>query len=118
MSNKVDIQAFRHRLFELVDTFAAGGAQFPFAFDELMCMWFDDLWWHPETLVKEGILSEREYLIVARFSDALRAVYPESSENSEQDLRKLQSNPTWLAVVSAAKKAQADLRDLKNSSSA
>ena len=79
--------------------------------------WFDERWHRcrdhsPEELIIDGIVSEAEFRIIDKFSQAFRAAYPKGTRELEQDLRKLQNDPTWLKVVQAAKDARSQLRAL------
>lgn len=114
MSEKVDVRAFRQDLFGLLNGIAAGGARFLFGLDEVGCMWFDDHWWHPESHVADGILTEQEFRIISVFSDAFRVAYPKFSHTDVVNISELQSDAKWLSVVDAARKAQTELRNLKD----
>ncbi len=110
-----DIQAFREGLLDMVDEIAAGGTEIYGGFTEILCMWFDDYWGHhPEQLIRDGVINEGEHAILNRFSEKFRKAYPKAV-HEEQDLRKLQDDPTWKSVVMAAKHAQLELRELAES---
>lgn len=109
---KTVIEAFRGNVFGLLDNIARGGVRFPASLEEYLCMWFRDLWWDPEGLIRDGAFSDAERKVLDRFGDAFRAAYPKGETLNEVNTYKLQSDPTWLSVVRAAKEAKAELERL------
>jgi len=111
-----DIEAFRKGLLDLLDSIAAGGTDIYGGFTEILCMWFDDYWGRKaRELIDDGVINEGEYEILNRFSEKFRIAYPKGTRDLEQDMRKLQGDPTWMSVVRAAKQAKAELDALASS---
>ena len=114
-------QEVRRLLLLLIDCIASGGTSETFGettpyldyLTELLCMWFDDLYHFPASVVADGILSAEEASIVGKFSQAFDHAYP-GRITPETNIYKLQNDPTWLSVVRAARDAQAKLNQLKS----
>ena len=112
----------RRLLLLLIDCIASGGTSATYGettpyldyLTELLCMWFDDLYHFPASVVADGILSAEEASIVEKFSQAFDHAYPGRITPPETNIYKLQNDPTWLSVVRAARDAQAKLNQLKS----
>ena|SRR6267378_8634739 len=114
--------AVRKMLLLLVDCIASGGTSETFGettpyldyLTELRCMWFDDFYHGSEPLISDGVFEREEAEILDQFSVAFRRAYPKKSTPNEINIYKLQNDPVWQTVVSAAKDAQSKLRQLKS----
>lgn len=112
--SRINRDAVRKALLMLVDSIAAGGTSgswgkaTPYldSLIELRCMWFDDFYHGAQTLIDDGIFTPEEAVALDRFSEAFRHAYSRTYTPSETNINKLQDDPTWRAVVNAARSAQ------------
>jgi len=119
----IDTQSVRKTLLQLVNSIATGGTTEKFGqltpyldcLNELRSMWFDDFFHGAEALVSDGIFDADEAEILEQFSTAFRSAYPRGFYPAENDINKLQDDPTWQSVVRAAREARAKLNHLKSS---
>lgn len=98
-----DVHAFRRDVLQLVDDMATDRVH---DLTEWLCMWFDDHWDSAEHFVRNGIVSELEYQVLVRFTETLRALFPDDT----LDVEKLMGTPIWQDAVRAAQLAQSELR--------
>ncbi len=104
----------------LLESIAAGGtsekcgqtAPYLDSLNELLCIWFNDLFWHPDILVEDDVFSEKQINVLQEFNNILRDSYPKGEERELSDINLLQDDAKWRAVVQAATKASRELHKL------
>jgi hypothetical protein len=119
-SNELDTATVRRTLLLLIDSISSGGTSETFgettlyldSLSELRSMWFDDLYHGSESLIRDRIFGSEEARVLDHFSVAFRNAYPEKSDPEETNINELQDDPSWQAVVSAAREARAKLRQM------